>query len=90
MRTQSLGEAAKCHVITHSKWPTIGAGVRTLQEQAVEEYSYYEGEAKRKTQNNKKADKEKINRHTEYIDAFMQRRLLLGITYDGIHYRDPN
>jgi hypothetical protein len=28
-----------------------------------------------------------MNRNMEYIDAFIQRRLLLGITYDRIHYR---
>ena len=31
-----------------------------------------------------------MKRNIEYIDAFIQRRLLLGITYDRIHYRGPN
>jgi len=30
-----------------------------------------------------------MNRNIEYIDAFIQRRLLLGITYDRMHYRGP-
>jgi len=30
-----------------------------------------------------------VSRNIEYNDASIQRRLLLGITYDRIHYRGP-